>query len=136
MMNMHGFYPPEAELAAMIEKVDKNRNGAVDFQEFLEMMLAGSLAESEDEVSQAFQVFDKVKGLLTASELISRHKDGDGLITAEEIRETMRVLGEPLTDTDLAQMIVEADLNGDGRIDFSEFSNLMKNTALFEVDRK
>ena len=48
----------------------------------------------------------------------------------------MRVLGEPLTDTDLAQMIVEADLNGDGRIDFSEFSNLMKNTALFEVDRK
>ena len=65
MMNMHGFYPPEAELVAMIEKVDKNRNGAVDFQEFLEMMLAGSLAESEDEVSQAFQVFDKVRGLLS-----------------------------------------------------------------------
>ena len=81
-------------------------------------------------------MFDKVRGLLTVSELISRHEDGDGLITAEEIRVTMRVLGEPLTDTDLYQMIVEADLNGDGRIDFSEFSNLMKNTALFEVDRK
>ena len=54
-------------------------------------------------------------------------QDGDGLITAEEIRVTMTGLGEELSDTELTAMLTEADLNGDGYIDFSEFSLLMKN---------
>lgn len=59
-MNVHGFFPSDPEIAAMIDNVDKNRNGTVDFQEFLEMMSAGSLADYNDEVTRAFQVFDKV----------------------------------------------------------------------------
>ena len=54
-------------------------------------------------------------------------EDGDGLITAEEIRLTMTGLGEDLSDSELTDMITEADINGDGFIDFSEFSLLMKN---------
>ena len=54
-------------------------------------------------------------------------QDGDGLITAEEIRVTMTGLGENLSETELTSMVAEADLNGDGYIDFSEFSSLMKN---------
>ena len=50
----------------MIEQVDKNKNGTVDFEEFLIMMesmreaMTGDL-EAEDDISQAFKVFDKVK---------------------------------------------------------------------------
>ena len=39
----------------------------------------------------------------------------------------MTGLGENLSDTELTSMVAEADLNGDGYIDFSEFSCLMKN---------
>merc|ERR1712130_945873 len=68
--------------------------------------------EVEDDISQAFKVFDK---------------DGDGLITAEEIQETMMGLGEDVSEAEVKAMVLEADLNGDGFIDFTEFSNLMKN---------
>lgn len=41
----------------------------------------------------------------------------------------MRVLGEPLSDTELKEMIVEADLDGDGKINFNEFQILMENNS-------
>lgn len=53
-------------------------------------------------------------------------RDGDGLISEEELRLTMNNLGEPLTDLEVKSMIEEADLDGDGRINFSEFSRLMQ----------
>ena len=39
----------------------------------------------------------------------------------------MTGLGEELSEAELTAMVAEADLNGDGYIDFSEFSNLMRN---------
>merc|ERR1712029_1304104 len=117
IMNLHGFEPSQEELQTMIEQVDQNKNGTVDFEEFLIMMetMRESMAgddEVEDDISQAFIVFDK---------------DGDGLITAEEIQETMMGLGEDVSEAEVKAMVLEADLNGDGFIDFTEFSNLMKN---------
>ena len=45
-------------------------------------------------------------------------KDGDGFISEAELRRTMANLGEVLSETDLADMIREADKNGDGRVDY------------------
>ena len=117
-MNLHGFFPTKEELGIMIENVDQNKNGTVDFEEFLIMMNAmreesEQREDSEDDISQAFKVFDK---------------DGDGLITAQEIQETMLGLGENISEAEVKAMVVEADLNGDGFIDYSEFANLMKNS--------
>ena len=62
-MNIHGFFHSDQEMAAMIENVDKNRNGTVDFEEFLEMMvnINESLADHDSVVAKAFQVFDMVR---------------------------------------------------------------------------
>ena len=49
----------------------------------------------------------------------SNGQNGDGLITAEEIRETMLLLGEPITQAELTEMVLAADLNGDGKILYS-----------------
>ena len=128
-MNLHGIHPTEEELREMIEKVDKNSNGSIDYQEFLRMMTDISKAnqqEEEEDIEQAFKIFDKVTEVFLISVQYTI-EDGDGLITAEEVRETMTGLGEELSDSELTDMITEADLNGDGFIDFSEFSLLMKN---------
>ena len=52
-------------------------------------------------------------------------RDGDGLISEEELRLTMTNLGEPLTEAEVRSMIEEADLDGDGKINFQEFKMLM-----------
>ena len=46
----------------MIEMVDRNRNGTIDYQEFLEMMLDITKAnpDGENDIEQAFKIFDKV----------------------------------------------------------------------------
>ena len=56
-------------------------------------------------------------------------RDGDGLISEEELRLTMNNLGEPLTEAEVKSMIAEADLDGDGKINFLEFSRLMANSS-------
>merc|ERR1712038_169925 len=114
VMRTHGFNPSEEDLRDMIRNVDKNANGAIDFNEFIEMMLKQGVNVDED-AAHAFKVFDR---------------DGDGLITAEELRLTMNNLGEPLTEAELNAMIAEADTDGDGKINFEEFKNLMANKTL------
>jgi len=114
VMRTHGFNPSEEDLRDMIRNVDKNANGAIDFNEFIEMMLKQGVNSDED-AAHAFKVFDR---------------DGDGLITAEELRLTMNNLGEPLTEAELNAMIAEADTDGDGKINFEEFKTLMANKTL------
>lgn len=45
-------------------------------------------------------------------------KDGNGLITASEIRQAMSNLGMVLDDNQIHQMIKAADVDGDGQINY------------------
>ena len=65
-MKIHGFYHSEQEMTVMIDTQDKNRNGKIDFEEFVSMMLniTESSVDQGYNVSEAFQVFDKVKLLM------------------------------------------------------------------------
>ena len=53
-----------------------------------------------------------------------------GLITEEELQTTMSNLGEPMNEMEVKAMIAEADLDGDGKINFKEFQILMENKTL------
>ena len=79
-------------------------NGTIDFPEFLTMM-ARKMKEtdSEEEIREAFRVFDK---------------DGNGFISAAELRHVMTNLGEKLTDEEVDEMIREADIDGDGQVNY------------------
>jgi calmodulin len=112
VMKSLGQAPDASEVADMINDVDVNGDGEIDFNEFLEMMARrlGTDNNQGEELRQAFKVFDK---------------DGDGFITAVELKLVMKQLGEDLSDEQLADMMREADNNGDGRIDFGEFCKMM-----------
>ena len=60
-----------------------------------------SKTELNDVHSNCFQVFDK---------------DGNGFISAAELRHVMTNLGEKLTDEEVDEMIREADIDGDGQV--------------------
>ena len=62
--------------------------------------------DSEEEIREAFKVFDK---------------NGNGYISAAEIRHVMTNLGENLTDYEVDEIIREADVDGDGWINYEEF---------------
>ncbi|XP_051127750.1 uncharacterized protein LOC127249133 [Andrographis paniculata] len=99
------------ELNDMISEVDTNRNGTIEFSEFIHLM-ARTMKESdaEEDLREAFDVFDE---------------DKNGFISATELGHVMMNLGEKLTDEEVDQMIKEADLDGDGLINFHEFVKMM-----------
>ena len=79
MMRSLGQNPTEAELQDMINEVDADGNGTIDFPEFLTMMARKMRdTDSEEEIKEAFKVFDK---------------DGNGYISAAELRHVMTNLG-------------------------------------------
>ncbi|KAH9754005.1 hypothetical protein WN944_007196 [Citrus x changshan-huyou] len=103
--------PTEEEIRNMINEVDLDGNGTIEFLEFLKLM-ATKMKENEaqEELKEAFKVFDK---------------DQDGYISPNELRHVMMNLGEKLTDEELEQMILEADSDGDGQVNYEEFARMM-----------
>ena len=63
--------------------------------------------------------------------------DGNGYIDAQELRLTMANLGENLSDDDVRAMIREADINGDGQIDYEgeAISDTLPNEGELKVIR-
>jgi calmodulin len=111
VMRSLGQNPSEAELQDMVNEVDIDGNGTIEFDEFLYMMSRQMReGDTEAEIIDAFRVFDK---------------DGDGKITAAELTHIMKNLGEPLTQEEVDEMIAQADTNKDGIIDYAEFVHLM-----------
>ncbi|GAA5939257.1 calmodulin [Sporobolomyces koalae] len=111
VMRSLGQNPTEAELQDMINEVDADGNGQIDFPEFLTMMARKMKdTDSEEEVKEAFKVFDK---------------DGNGFISAAELRHVMTNLGEKLSENEVEEMIREADVDGDGQINYDEFVKMM-----------
>lgn len=117
----------EQEIVDLINNVDVDGSGTVDFNEFLRMMSRSHYhvnrvqgragehdrhAEELEEMRQAFRVFDI---------------DGNGVIDENELKVTMFNLGEDLSDCEVKQMIKLADRNGDGKIDYEEFIAMMYN---------
>ena len=114
VLESHGFFPSEDDLESMIKKVDETSKGGIDFSQFIELMVKHGSNIDED-IAKSFKVFDR---------------DGDGLITEDELHITMDNLGEPMNEVEVKAMIDEADLDGDGKINFKEFQQLMDKKEL------
>ncbi|OZJ01474.1 hypothetical protein BZG36_05497 [Bifiguratus adelaidae] len=84
--------------------------GKIDAQQF-EIIMATQFAEgSESGVLDAFQLFDRA---------------GQGQIDANDLKKLMSAYGESLTDAEVEAMVKEADVDGDGKVNFEEFHKIM-----------
>ncbi|CAL1138915.1 unnamed protein product [Cladocopium goreaui] len=107
LLSSLGQNPTEQELQEWIGGDGEHDTTRIDFQSFLSLM-SRKLKETdtEEELIEAFKVFDR---------------DRDGFISGGELRASMTNLGERLNDTEVDEMIHEADLDGDGLINYDEF---------------
>lgn len=118
LMRTLGRNPTEEEIMNIMNEIDVDHNGKLDFSEFTIMMrdkLSGE--DMEQEIKQAFRVFDR---------------NGDGYISKSEFKHCMMHFGERFTDEEVEEMISEADANNDGKIDYTEFSQMI----LKEINRE
>jgi calmodulin len=90
----------------VVGQVDEDDSDQIDFQEFCYLMERHtSNIEQEEELTEAFKVFDK---------------DGDGMVTRADLRKITNGLKWGLTDDQVAQMMIEGDVRGNGTIDYQE----------------
>jgi len=115
VMRAMGFRPTPEELEELIEEIDEDGSGAIEFAEFAQLC-AKFLVEDPDpetmraELKQAFRLFDK---------------EATGFITMDTFRSILAEVDPKLTEADLDQIIQEIDEDGSGTMDFEEFCELM-----------
>jgi Ca2+-binding EF-hand superfamily protein len=98
--------PTEEEIKEMIDEVDLDGNGEIDFEEFVTLMNRRSKqTDIEDEIFNAFKVFDK---------------EGNGLISITDLRHLIP-LGNQLSEEEIDEMLFENDEDGDGFIVYEDF---------------
>ncbi|XP_075076234.1 calmodulin-like protein 3 [Nicotiana tabacum] len=122
-----GIFMEDKDIVDMVDKVDSNKDGLIDLDEFyqlchtflgIEAVNEGEMNEEEEsnrekDLKDAFDVFDY---------------DKDGLISAEELSKILSSLGlrQGKKLDYCKEMIRKVDVDGDGMVNFDEFKKMIK----------
>merc|ERR1739846_101692 len=110
-----GFRPSKEELKEILEEIDEDGSGEIEFAEFCQLCAKFLIEEPDEEtmkaeLKEAFRVYDK---------------EANGFITTDQLREIIGELDTRLTSEDLDGIIEEIDEDGSGTMDFDEFCQMM-----------
>ncbi|CAG0917876.1 unnamed protein product [Notodromas monacha] len=116
-MRSLGFEPRKEEVKKLLKEVDPKSTGKVEENDFVRVM-GQKLVEkgATEEIMKAFRLFDD---------------DTTGKISFANLKRVAQELGEVISDTELKEMIEEADKDGDGEVSESEFRTIMRKTCLY-----
>jgi len=112
---------PELAVNPLLERIlqifDENKDNEIQFTEFINALSTFSKGDQESKLRFAFRVYDI---------------DNDGQISNGELFQVLKMMvGKNLNDIQLQQIvdktIIEGDKNGDGRISYDEFKNMVTN---------
>ncbi|ORZ16602.1 hypothetical protein BCR42DRAFT_415423 [Absidia repens] len=100
----------QEELNRQIAAASSKGNGKLDFDDFLTIMTRQREANPEEGASKVFALLDT---------------DNDGLITSQDLERAIVEFGETVTPDELKEMVLSADVDGDGMINYEEFLKVM-----------
>ncbi|XP_063360003.1 troponin C, isoallergen Bla g 6.0101-like isoform X1 [Cydia amplana] len=117
ILEMLGHEIDDDSLKEIIDEVDEDGSGELEFSEFCKLA-AQFLTEDEEpdseamtaELREAFRLYDK---------------EGNGYITTDVLREIFKELDASIPKDDLDAMIEDIDSDGSGTVDFEEFLEVM-----------
>lgn len=98
----------EAEVDAILAAVDFDKNGYIEYSEFVTVCMDKQRLLSEERLKAAFQQFDS---------------DQSGKITNEELARLFGITS--IDDVTWQDVLKSTDLNNDGQVDFEEFVLMM-----------
>nr|XP_043617219.1 calcium-binding protein CML24-like [Erigeron canadensis] len=116
ILNALGTVTSEEELKIVMEEIDKDGDGYIDLNEFIQFQRGGCAlggdhaVDDEKELREAFDLYDQNK---------------NGKISANELHSVLKSLGEKSTLKECKQMIASVDVDGDGSVNFEEFKKMM-----------
>jgi calcium-dependent protein kinase len=93
----------------ILARVDANGSGEIDYSEWIVATINKEKLLSKDKLKAAFQLFDR---------------DGSGAISADEVKQILS-RGQKIDEKVWKEVIGEVDIDGNGEIDFSEFTTMM-----------
>merc|ERR1711976_181171 len=106
-MTTLGFDSKNPAIFNMINDMDNDGNGEIEFEEFLDMMTARiSDKNTKEDLERVFKLFDE---------------DRTGNISLDNLKKVARELGEDISEEELKEIILRADLDGDGLLTFDDF---------------
>merc|ERR1719228_2791089 len=114
----------ESEVDAVFSLGDKDQSGAIDYQEFVAMMVPNSGAILKRISSQ----FNSISAVKDGFKRIDANRDG--AISRQELKQ-----GLHLSDEELNVVFALGDLDGDGEISMTEFIPLMSPSAASAMNR-
>jgi len=114
ILKMMGMHVSSAALEEIIEEIDEDGSGELEFAEFIQLAAKFLIEEDEEEMKwelrEAFRLYDK---------------QGNGYITTGTLKEILREIDSTLNEYNLDQIVDEVDEDGSGTIDFDEFMAMM-----------
>ena len=98
----------ENDIKKLFDKIDVDKNGKIDYTEFLAATIQKANYLKKEKLFEAFCAFDK---------------DNSGYITKDEILKALKL--DKTQEKEIEKYIQAVDKNGDGKIDYKEFLELM-----------
>eukprot|EP00112_Aurelia_sp_Birch-Aquarium-sp1_P013455 Seg2857.3 transcript_id=Seg2857.3/GoldUCD/mRNA.D3Y31 product=Calmodulin protein_id=Seg2857.3/GoldUCD/D3Y31 len=101
----------EAEIMDMVDSIDSDGNGMIEFPEFL-AMVNGKLSKSRqrEQLQKIFKIFDT---------------DESNEINAENLKRMFSIFGQDFKEKEIANMLAEADYDQDGKVGLEDFLKMM-----------
>ena len=96
----------------LLKDMDKDNSGGIDFDEFVKFItqrVGDKDPNLRDEIAEIFAFFDN---------------NGNGKVSWTELKIVAQFLGEEMSDDELKEMFVKADLDDDGFVTVDDFMNI------------